>query len=62
MYANLMKEVDAMQAAWGPQWGMLECLDWIANNESEYPSEIRRELKQFLHDGFRMFFGKEISQ
>ena len=58
MYDNLMAEAKYIQDAWG--YGLLEALEYILEMEDQYPSEVRRELKQFMRDGARMFAPKEI--
>jgi hypothetical protein len=57
MYKNLLAEAKVIQDAWG--YGLLEAIEFIVEMEDEYPSEVRRELKQFLRDGARMFAPKE---
>jgi hypothetical protein len=57
MYKNLLAEAKVIQDAWG--YGLLEAIQFIVEMEDEYPSEVRRELKQFLRDGARMFAPKE---
>jgi hypothetical protein len=56
MYTNLLAEAKVIQDAWG--YGLLEAIEFIADMEDQYPSEVRRELKQFLRDGARMFAPK----
>ncbi len=53
MYTNLLRETRAIQDAWG--YGFLEALQFIIDMEDEYSSEVRRELKQFMADGAKMF-------
>jgi len=53
MYTNLLRETRAIQDAWG--YGFLEALQFIMDMEDEYSSEVRRELKQFMRDGAKMF-------
>jgi hypothetical protein len=53
MYTNLLRETRAIQDAWG--YGFLEALQFIIDMEDEYSSEVRRELKQFMRDGAKMF-------
>lgn len=55
-FSNLMNEVEAMREAWG--YGVLEAIIYIRNNESQYPSEVRRELKEFMFQGAKMFAPK----
>jgi len=52
-FSNLMNEVEAIREAWG--YGVLEAIIYIRNNETEYPSEVRRELKDFMFQGAKMF-------
>jgi hypothetical protein len=56
MYSNLLAEAKVIQDAWG--YGLLEAIEYIIELEDQYPSEVRRELKQFLRDGARMFAPK----
>lgn len=56
MYKNLLAEAKVIQDAWG--YGLLEAIEFIIEMEDEYSSEVRRELKQFLRDGARMFAPK----
>ena len=53
MFNNLMAEAKYIQDAWG--YGFLEALQFIIDMEDEYSSEVRRELKQFMRDGAKMF-------
>jgi hypothetical protein len=55
-FSNLMNEVEAIREAWG--YGVLEAIIYIRNNETQYPSEVRRELKDFMFQGARMFAPK----
>jgi len=55
-FSNLMNEVEAIREAWG--YGILEAIIYIRNNETEYPSEVRRELKDFMFQGAKMFAPK----
>jgi hypothetical protein len=55
-FSNLMNEVEAIRDAWG--YGVLEAIIYIRNNETQYPSEVRRELKEFMFQGARMFAPK----
>lgn len=59
MYKNLLDECSMIQNAWG--YGFLEALSFIMEMEDEYPAEVRKELKQFLADGARMFAEKEAA-
>ena len=56
MYNNLLAEAKYIQDAWG--YGLLEAIQYILEMEDEYPSEVRRELKQFMRDGSRMMAEK----
>ena len=58
-FNNLMAECDYLKTARG--YGILEALTFILDYEEEYPSEIRRELKEFMRDGARMFATKEAA-
>lgn len=58
-FNNLMSEVEFLKVARG--YGILEALTFILDYEEEYPSEIRRELKEFMRDGARMFAPKEAA-
>lgn len=59
MYDNLLAEAKYIQDAWG--YGLLEAIEYILEMEDQYPSEVRRELKQFMRDGARMFATKEAA-
>lgn len=56
-FSNLMNEVEAMQKAWG--YSVLDAIIYIRNNETQYPSEVRRELKEFMFQGAKMFAPKK---
>ena len=58
MYTNLMAEVDYIRQA--RDYNILEAIMFIQEYESEFPSEVRRELKQFLREGARMFAPTEV--
>jgi hypothetical protein len=57
-FSNLMTEVEAMRDSWG--YGMLEAIQYIQENREQYPSEIRRELREFMFQGAQMF-SKEVA-
>lgn len=56
-FNNLMSEVEFLKTARG--YGILDAIMFISEYEEEYPSEIRRELREFMRDGRRMFAPKE---
>ena len=56
-FSNLMSEVEYIREARG--YGILEAIQFILEYEEEFPSEVRRELKQFMSDGARMFAPKK---
>ena len=56
MFSNLMSEVEYIRKARG--YDILEAIQFIKEYEDEYPSEVRRELKQFMFDGARMMAPK----
>jgi hypothetical protein len=58
-YANLLAECRVIQDAWG--YDFLAALSFILDMEDEYPSEVRRELREFMRDGARMFATKEAA-
>ena len=58
-YHNLMSEVEYLKVARG--YDMLDAIMFIDQYEYEYPSEIRRELKQFMIDGREMFAPREAA-
>jgi len=58
-FNNLMSEVEFLKTARG--YGILDAIMFISEFEDEYPSEIRRELKEFMRDGRRMFATKEAA-
>ena len=53
-YHNLMAEVDYICKGYSG-YGILEAIMFIKECEELYPSEVRRELKEFLRDGANMF-------
>lgn len=53
MFHNLFKEAEFIRQSWG--YGLLEAIEFIYNHEEEYPSEIRRELKEFMRQGRELF-------
>jgi hypothetical protein len=55
MFDNLMAEVEYVKQARG--YGILESIVFIQEYEEEYPSEVRRELKEFMRQGAKMFVG-----
>jgi hypothetical protein len=55
-FSNLMNEVEAVREAWG--YSVLDAIIYIRNNETQYPSEVRRELKEFMFQGAKMFAPK----
>ena len=57
MYSNLMAEVEYLRSS-RPEYGILEAIMFIRDYEEEFPSEVRRELKQFMFDGARMMAPK----
>ena len=59
MFANLLAEAKVIQDAWG--YGLLEAIMFISEMEDEYPSEVRRELKEFMRQGAMMFAEKEAA-
>lgn len=56
-FPNLMNEVEAMRDAWG--YNVLDAIMYIEANKEEYPSEVRRELREFMYQGFQMFAPKK---
>ena len=56
-FANLMAEVEYLRKS-RPEYGILEAIMFIQDYEEEYPSEVRRELRQFMFDGARMMAPK----
>lgn len=53
MFKNLMAEVEYVREARG--YNVLEAIMFIKEYETEFPSEVRRELTAFLREGARMF-------
>lgn len=53
MFDNLMNEVEYLRKA-RPDYGILEAIMFIDRYQEEYPSEVRRELRDFLQEGARM--------
>lgn len=58
MFDNLMNEVQYLRQA-RPDYGILEAIMFIQQYEEEYASEVRRELKEFLRQGAKMFAAAE---
>lgn len=58
MFNNLMAEVEYLKSR-GIVPGILEGIMYILDNEDQYASEVRRELKAFMAEGARMFAPKE---
>ena len=58
IYPNLMAEVDYIRKGW-KEYGNLDAIMFIKDCEDMYPSEVRRELKEFMRDGAKMFATKE---
>ena len=58
IYPNLMAEVDYIRNGW-KEYGILDAIMFIKDMEDQYPSEVRRELKEFMCDGAKMFATKE---
>lgn len=56
-FSNLMNEVEAVRKAWG--YSVLDAIIYIRNNEKQFPSEVRRELKEFMFQGAKMFAPKK---
>jgi hypothetical protein len=53
MFTNLMIEVEAIRKA-RPDYGILEAIMFINDNEDEYDSVVIRELGVFLSQGRRL--------
>ena len=53
MFKNLMAEVEYVREARG--YNVLEAIMFIKEYETEFPSEVRRELRDFMTEGARMF-------
>ena len=53
-YQNLMAEVEYIRQGWA-NYSILDAIMFIKECEELYPSEVRRELKEFLRDGANMF-------
>lgn len=51
-----MAEVEYIRTARG--YDILEALMFINEYETEFPSEVRRELRNFMNEGARMFAPK----
>jgi hypothetical protein len=52
-FNNLVAECEFLKVARG--YDFLDAVTFILDYEEEYPSEIRRELKEFMRDGRKMF-------
>lgn len=57
MYNNLMAEVEYIRTARG--YNILEAIAFILEYETEFSSEVRRELRSFMNEGARMFAPKD---
>ena len=53
MFKNLMAEVECVRIARG--YKTLEAIAFIKAYEDEFPLEVRRELRDFMNEGARMF-------
>jgi hypothetical protein len=49
-----MAEVEYIRQGWS-NYGVLDAIMFIKECEELYPSEVRRELRDFMRDGARMF-------
>jgi hypothetical protein len=58
MFDNLMSEVEYLKSK-GFVPGILEGIMYILDNEEQYASEVRRELKLFMRQGAQLFAPKE---
>lgn len=58
IYPNLMAEVDYIRKGW-KEYGILDAIMFIQDCEDQYPSEVRRELKEFMREGAKLFALKE---
>lgn len=54
MFDNLMAEVEYLRQA-RPDYGILEAIMFINEYQEEYASEVRRELKEFMRQGSKLF-------
>jgi len=54
MFSNLMSEVEYLKST-GQVPGILEGIEYILDNEDQYPSEVRRELMEFMRQGRQLF-------
>lgn len=54
MFDNLMAEVEYLRQA-RPDYGILDAIMFIEQYQEEYASEVRRELKEFMRQGARLF-------
>ena len=53
MFKNLMAEVESVRIARG--YKILEAIAFIKAYEDEFSPEVRRELRDFMNEGARMF-------
>lgn len=60
MFDNLMSEVEYLKSIKQVP-GILEGIMYILDNEDQYPSEVRRELKSFMRQGAMLFAEKETA-
>jgi uncharacterized protein YktA (UPF0223 family) len=56
-----MAEVDYIRKNW-KEYNILEAIMFIDEMEDQYPSEVRRELKEFMRDGARLFAVKAAEE
>jgi len=53
MFESLMAEVEYIREARG--YNILEAIMFISEYETEFSSEVRRELKAFMREGAKLF-------
>lgn len=58
MFDRMMNEIEFLKNE-GRVPGILEGVMYMLENEDQYPSEVRRELKEFMRQGAQLFATKE---
>lgn len=54
MFDRMMAEIEFLKSE-GRVPGILEGVMYMLENEDQYPSEVRRELKEFMRQGRQLF-------
>lgn len=54
MFDRMLAEIEFLKSE-GRVPGILEGVMYMLENEDQYPSEVRRELKEFMRQGRQLF-------